>query len=111
MTRLDRPFPQITTGDLDIPIVGQLPAAKFPLSDEFEPSPVKVKCFEAAFRREGFWNQDLEHAPGNAHYALIFAHADAELDSVPVGVPPGVRRKAEEHELLERSANVLSKVP
>jgi hypothetical protein len=25
MTRLDFPFPQIATGDLDVPIVGQLP--------------------------------------------------------------------------------------
>ena len=63
MTRLDFPFSQIATGDLDIPIVGQLPAAKFPLSDEFEPGPVKVVGF----------------APGNAD-ALMLVHADAELD-------------------------------
>ena len=47
-------FPQIATGDLDVPIVGQLPAANFPLSDEFEPSPVNVIAFDAAFGREGF---------------------------------------------------------
>jgi hypothetical protein len=35
-------FPQITTGDLDIPIIGQLPAANLPLSDEVEPRPVNV---------------------------------------------------------------------
>ena len=98
MTRLDFPFPQITTSDLDIPIIGQLPAAKFPLSDEFEPSPVKVKCFEAAFRREGFWNQGLEHTPGNAHHSLIFADADAELDHQALWVPAGVRRTTKKHE-------------
>ena len=51
---MDRPFPQIATGDLDIPIVGQLPAANLPFGDEFEPGPVEVIGFEAPFRREGF---------------------------------------------------------
>jgi hypothetical protein len=95
--RLDFPFPQIATGDLDIPIVGQLPATNLPLGDEFEPSPMKMVGFEAAFGREGFQQQDLEDAPGNAHRSLILADADAELDSVPVGVPPGVGRKSEKH--------------
>ena len=54
MTRLDRPFPQIATGDLDIPIVGQLPAANLPFGDQFEPRPVKMVGFEAAFGRDGF---------------------------------------------------------
>ena len=54
MTRLDFPFPQIATGDLDVPIVGQLPAANLPFGDEFEPGPVEVIGFEAPFRREGF---------------------------------------------------------
>jgi hypothetical protein len=95
MTRPDFPFPQIATGDFDIAVVGQLPAANLPLGDEFEPGPVQVVGFEAAFLRGGFWKQDLEHAPGNTHDSLILADADAELDSVPVGVPPGVGRKSE----------------
>jgi len=51
--------------------------------------------FKSAFRRGGLWEQDLEHAPGDAHHALIFAHSDAELDGVPVEVPPasGGKRK------------------
>ena len=91
-------FSQIATGDLDVAVVGQLPPPNLPLSYEFEPSPVKVVGFEAAFRRRGLWKQDLEHAPGNPHHAVILAQSDAVLDDVPVGVPPGVRRKAEEHE-------------
>ncbi len=51
--RLGLSFPQIATGDLDILIVGQLPAANLPLSDEFEPGAVQVVGFEAPFRREG----------------------------------------------------------
>jgi len=42
MTRLDFPFPQIATGDLDVPIVRQLPAANLQFGDEFEPGPVQV---------------------------------------------------------------------
>jgi hypothetical protein len=43
MTRLDFPFSQIATGDLDIPIVGQLPAANLPFGDKFEPGPLVVR--------------------------------------------------------------------
>ena len=80
MARADFSFPQIAPGDLDIPIVGQLPAANLPLGNEFEPGPVEVIGFEAPFRCAGFRKQDLEDAPGNPHDALIFADADAELD-------------------------------
>ena len=97
MTRLDRPFLQIATGDFDITVVGQLPAANLPLSDEFEPGSVQVVGFEAPFGRGGLRNQDLEDTSGNAHYALIFADADAELDDGAVRVPPGVGRKSKEH--------------
>jgi hypothetical protein len=86
-------FPKIASGNLDIPIVGQLPAANLPLGNEFEPGLVKVVGFEAPFRRGGLWKQDLEHAPGNTHHALIFTDADAELDDGALRVPPGVGRK------------------
>jgi hypothetical protein len=50
MARPDFPFPQIATGDLDIPVVGQPPTANLPLGDDFEPGPLKMIGFEAAFR-------------------------------------------------------------
>jgi hypothetical protein len=52
---------------------------------------MKMKGFEASFRRRGLWEQDLEHPPGNPHHALIFIYADAELYGVSIGVSPGVR--------------------
>ena len=73
-------FPQIATGDLNIAVVGQLPSTNLPFGDQFEPRPVKVVRFEAAFRRRSLWKQDLENAPGHAHYTLIFAEAYTELD-------------------------------
>ena len=56
--------------------------------------------FDAPFRCWGVWDQDLEDVLGNPHHAPILAHPDAELDGVPVGVPPGIWRKAEEDESL-----------
>jgi len=47
MMCLDFSFTQIATGDFDIAVVGQLPAANFPLSDEFEPGSAQVVSFEA----------------------------------------------------------------
>jgi hypothetical protein len=47
--------------------------------------------FDAPFRCWGVWDQDLEDALGNPHHALTLAHPDAELDDVPVGVPPPTR--------------------
>jgi hypothetical protein len=90
-------FPQIATGDLNIAVVGQLPPPNLPLSDEFEPRPVKMVDFEAAFGRRGLCKQDLKDASGNAHHALILAHTNPELDDGALGVPPSVGRKAKEH--------------
>jgi hypothetical protein len=95
--RCGLPFPQIATGDLDIPIRGQLAATNLSLGDEFEPSPVKMVCFEAPFGRRGVWKQDLKDAPGNAHHTLIFADAYAELDDTSLGIPTGIRWKAKKH--------------
>jgi hypothetical protein len=44
------PFPQITTGDLDIAVVGQLLTANLPLNDEFSPGPVNMAGFNLSFR-------------------------------------------------------------
>ena len=73
---------------------------------------MKVVGFKAPFRREGLRNKDLEHTAGNAHHALIFADANAELDDGALSVPPGIGRKAKEHEIppggnREGSYNVL----
>jgi hypothetical protein len=81
--------------DFDIPILGQLAATDLSLCDEFEPSPVKMIGFEAAFGRGGLGEQDLEDAPGNAHHTLIFADTDPELDDASLGIPSGIGRKAE----------------
>jgi hypothetical protein len=72
-------FTEIAAGDLDIAIVRKLAATKFPLGDQFEPSPMKVVGFETAFRRWGLWKQDLEHAPGHANDAFIIADGTVNL--------------------------------
>src|SRR5947209_2749854 len=110
--RLDFPIPQITTGDLDIAVIGQLPSTNLPFGYQFEPRPVKVVCFEAAFRRRSLWKQDLENASGHAHHTLIFADAYTELDDGSHGVPASIGRKAKEHgPPRERSSNVPPNMP
>jgi hypothetical protein len=95
--RLDFPFPEVATGDFDIAVVGQLPAANLPFGNQFEPGSVEVVSFEAPFGRGGLRNQDLEDTSGNAHYALIFADADAERDDRALTVPACVGGKTKEH--------------
>ena len=78
-------FAQITTGDLDIAVVGQLLTANLPLGDQFEAGTVEMVGFEAAFGRGGLWKQGLEHAPGNPHHAFIVAYPDAESTALRSG--------------------------
>jgi hypothetical protein len=98
----DFPFSQIATGDLDVAIIGQLPAPNLAFRNHFEPRPMEVVGFEAAFSGRGLRKQDLENARGNPHHAFIVAHPDPEFDGVPVEVPPGVRWEAEENGVLIR---------
>jgi hypothetical protein len=73
------PFTRVATGDLEIPIVGQLPTADLPL--------------RSGVRTSG--KQDLGDAPGNAHHTpLVFADAYAELDDGALRVQAGVGQKA-----------------
>jgi len=90
-------FAQVATGNLDIAVIGQLPPPNLTLGDEFEPSPVEMVGFEAAFGRRWLWKRDLEDASGNTHHALVLANPDAELDDAALGIPSGVGRKAEKH--------------
>src|SRR5438067_2538531 len=106
--RLASPVLQIATGDLDIAVVGQLPSTNRPFGDQFEPRPVEVVRFEAAFGRRSLWKQVLENASGHAHHTLIFADAYTELDDGSLGVPASIGRKAKEHGRPRKcSANVL----
>ena len=89
-------FTEISAGDLDVGVIGQLPATNLPLSDEFEPSSLQMVGVEATLRRRGLIEQPLEHAPADTHDAFILADPDAELDGGPFGVPVRIRGKTEE---------------
>src|ERR1700680_4813785 len=88
---------QISAYDLDITVVGQLPATNLPLSDQFEPGPMKMIGFKAPFGCGRLVEQGLEHPPADTHDAFILADPDAELDDGPFGVPVRIRGKTEEH--------------
>ena len=100
--RSDLALPQISAGDLDIAVVGQLAATKLPFGDEFEPGSVKVVGFQALLGCRGLIDQGLEHAPRHANDAFILAHADAELDDGALRIPPGVGRKRKNMRYLPR---------
>jgi hypothetical protein len=91
------PFPQVASGDLDVSIVGQQPPPNLSFGNEFEPRPVKVVGFDAAFRCGSHTKQDLEHAPGNPHHTLILPDPDAEFDNGAGWIPAGVRGETEKH--------------
>jgi hypothetical protein len=88
-------FRQIAPGDLDIPVIGQLPVPHLPLGDQFEPGPMKMIGFEAPFGRRSLCQQVLEDAAVDAHDASVFADLDAEFDGHPIRTPPGILGKCE----------------
>src|SRR5438105_4062519 len=86
---------QVTARDLDVGVLGQLPAAELALGDQFEPGPLQMVRFETALRSGCLGKQALENAPGNSHDPLIFANGDAELDGTARDIPSRVRGKSE----------------
>src|SRR5215469_3582147 len=67
--------------------------------------------FEALLRRRGIGKQDLEDTSRNAHHTLVFANTYSEFDNGALGIPSGVRWKAEKHGSPGCSANVLTNIP
>jgi hypothetical protein len=87
------PFTEIPASDLDVGVIGQLPATNLPLGDEFQPGPLQIIGFQAPLRCRGLIEQPLEHAPADTHDAFILADPDTELDGGPFGVPVRIRGK------------------
>jgi hypothetical protein len=87
------PLAQISTGDLNVGVLGQLPAAHLALGDQFEAGPMQIVGFQATLRCRGLVEEGLEDAPRDPDDALVFADADAELVGKPFGIPSGIRRK------------------
>jgi hypothetical protein len=88
-------MPKIAPGDLDVAIVGQLPAAHLPLGNQFEPRSMDIVGFQAPVGCRPLVREPLESAPRHANNALVLPDADSELDRGCIGVAPGVRRKPE----------------
>jgi hypothetical protein len=78
---------QIAPGDLDVAVLGQLPATHLPLRDQFEPGPIEIIRFEASLGRRALVEETLEDAPGHPNNALVLTYPDAELDGRCVRVP------------------------
>jgi hypothetical protein len=90
-------FPQISAGDFDIAIIGQVPAAQLAFGNQFEAAPLKMVGFQASLRRRGLREQALKDPPVDAHNASILADLNSEFDGHPVRVPSRVLGECEEH--------------
>jgi hypothetical protein len=88
---------QIAAGDLDVAIIGQLPAAQLPLHDQLEPRPLEMEGFHAPLGRRRLIEELLKDPPGDPHGAFVPADDDAELDAIPVIVPSRIFGKGEKH--------------
>ena len=71
---------KVAPADLDVAILGQLPAAHLPLGNHFEWGAIQVIGFKAALGRGALVEERLEHATGHANDALVLADTYAELN-------------------------------
>jgi hypothetical protein len=88
---------EVAAADLDVTIVGQLPAPQLALDYQLEPGPVQVVRLKAFLGRHGAIDEAPEDIWRHADHTLVLADADAKLDGPQVRVPPRILRKAEEH--------------
>jgi hypothetical protein len=89
---------QITPGDLDVAVIGQLSPSQLPFDRKLEAGALEVKRFQATLRGGRLIEQSPEDAPMDVHRALVLAEHDSELDRSPVVVPASVLGEGEEED-------------
>jgi hypothetical protein len=65
-----------------------------------------VARFNTTLGTVGIGQQLLEHPPGYPHHTVVYADFNAELNSLPLGIPSGVIGKSEEHRHIGRAASI-----
>ena len=65
---------KIAPGDLDVAILGQLPAAHLLLGNQFEPRPMEVIGFQAAFGARALVEESLKHTARYPDDASVMAY-------------------------------------
>jgi hypothetical protein len=91
------PLPEIAPGDLDVAIVGQLPAADLSLGDKLEPSSLQMVRLQAPLRRRALVEEALENPPWHPDDGIVLADTDAEFDRVQRYIPSRVFGEHEKH--------------
>ena len=71
--------------------------AQLSLGHSLEARSLQVVRFNATLGRGAFGQQALEHTPKYPHHVVVLANFNAELDSLPLGIPASVIGKGEEH--------------
>jgi hypothetical protein len=70
---------------------------QLPLGGSLKPCPLQVVRFDTTLGRGGIGQQVLEQTPRYPHHAAVLAYFNAELHSLPRGIPSTIIGKREEH--------------
>jgi hypothetical protein len=90
-------FPQVATGDLDITVLGQLTLTDLAFGDTLQSRSLQIISLDAPLGGRPIRQQALEGTARYANDPSIFPDPHPELDSFPLGIPPDIVRKGEEH--------------
>jgi len=82
-----------------------LTPAQLSLGHSLEARSLQVVRFNATLGRGAFGQQALEHTPKYPHHVVVLANFNAELDSLPLGIPASVIGKVEEHRRVRWSGS------
>ena len=91
---------QITTGDLDVAIIGQFPSTQLPLGDYLKAGALEMERLDAPLRRRPLIEEALENAARNPHRALIGTEDDREFEGIAVVIPACILWELEEQHCL-----------
>jgi hypothetical protein len=83
-------FANITPGNLDVPILGQLTPALLPPNDTLEPGLLEIVSLTASLGGRPGRQEALEHPPRNPDNAIVLSDLDPELHGLPIRVPAGI---------------------
>jgi hypothetical protein len=80
----------IASGDLDIPVFGQLPTTELALRYHLEPRALEMERLDARFGCRTLIEEPLEDPAGDPDNALVGTEDNAELYGVVLFIPAGI---------------------
>jgi len=93
---------QITPGDLDVAIIGQLPPSQLPFDSKLEAGSREMERFQATLRGRRLIEQSLERALRYTHETLVLPEDNGELDRLLLRIPASVFGQGEKDHCKEK---------